>query len=703
MDPFTILGASASVAQFVGYAIKFFSAAREIHASTRACTSKITILDEVYRELRDLSPRLESPLQEIGQNARLLELTDTDLNRLLQHSNSINALSRVCGEDCIKLLDVIANLKGKNGRPNRWNSFGVALKTILKSNEIVELEQRLQHTQTTLTLQICAMSSTWQSIFQRSFTKLQVDNECIGSQQSKKLSTIENAIQELDNRLASIKTEQRIPSFSAADISALEKQMSLLSMASSDATKQHTILKSLHFDSRVSRYDSIHDAHKRTFSWVFKDVLDAQDKPSTGSVIRWLKYGDGIFWISGKPGSGKSTLMKFITDHDETLPALKAWSYPQPVVTAGHFFWSAGSWMQKSKQGLLQTLLFDIFRQQPDLIEVSCPERWLKSDKQLHGEPWRITELTKAIDRIVQCNNLSVRFCFFIDGLDELEGDHFEICQALRKLSTSPFMKLCVSSRPWNIFEDSFGRASSSKLYIHDLTQDDIYKYVKDSLEEHYRWDDLDVEIKNANSLIKQVTQRAAGVFLWVYLVVRELRSGLTEYDSFFDLQKRLEAIPDGLEAFFKHILESVDPFYHGMMAKTIKTALIAKSPEPTAMYGFLDLEHEDEDYAIKLPIRAATDKRVNPTHKTTCRRLNARTRGLLEVDPENHFVEFFHRSVIDYLSTDQMARYLDGKIKTKFDANLSILRAYTARIKNINPKVSDGGILNYLKLKELL
>ncbi|XDG07519.1 hypothetical protein ABKA04_007134 [Annulohypoxylon sp. FPYF3050] len=384
--------------------------------------------------------------------------------------------------------------------------------------------------------------------------------------------------------------------------------------------------------------------------------------------------------------------MKLITDHEETRPALSAWSYPQPVAIAKHFFWSAGNEMQKSRQGLLQTLLFDIFRQQPDLIEAFCPERWSKTDEILDYEPWHLTDLTKIIERVVQCNNLSIKFCFFIDGLDEFEGDHVEFCQALRKLSTSPHIKLCVSSRPWNVFEDSFGRDISSKLYIHELTRDDIHKYVKDSLEEHYRWDGLDVDPRNANSLINQVVKRAAGVFLWVFLVVKELRSGLTEYDSFSDLQRRLGAIPSDLGAFFRQILGSVDTFYHEIMAKTLKVSITVKEPESTDLYGFLDMEHADEDYAMTLPIQVACQNEKIPNSKQICRRLNAICRGLLAVNPRSDCVEFLHRSVMDYLKTDEMVHFLEGKITNTFNAILSLLRAYTARIKSMDFSDSNEG-----------
>lgn len=519
--------------------------------------------------------------------------------------------------------------------------------------------------------------------------KLQSNNETMNLRQSTRLGAIENAIQGVARRFVATPSPQQTKAFSPADITTLEDQMSLLSMKSSNIMKEHMVLSSLNFDSRLSRYDLIKDAHQQSFDWVFQGAYDPNVGSTTGRIFRWLKHGEGIFWISGKPGSGKSTLMKYILNHRETLPTLMAWSHPQPTVMASHFFWGAGSSMQKSRKGLLQTLLFEIFRQQPNLIETACPERWsLKNPETFYFGTWLIPELARAIDRIVECKNLSVKFCFFIDGLDEFEDDHVEFCQALRKLSTSAYVKLCVSSRPWNVFEDLFGKDISSKLYIHELTQDDIFNYVKDSLESHYRWPQLGVEAEYANSLICQVVTRAAGVFLWVFFVVRELRSGLTEYDTIVNLHRRLETIPTDLGAFFKQILESVDKVYHTQMAKLLKAAIALRRPESIDIYGFLSMEfEEDEDYVLKRRIDPETLNKKMLRRLTVCQRLSARCRGILEVNSGRTHVDFLHRSVIEFLKTPEMTVYLNGKIWNTFDANLSLLKAFIACIKSISLK----------------
>jgi hypothetical protein len=44
------------------------------------------------------------------------------------------------------------------------------------------------------------------------------------------------------------------------------------------------------------------------------------------SLVNWLSSGSGIFHISGKLGSGKSTLMKYLCEHDSTKFLLERWA-----------------------------------------------------------------------------------------------------------------------------------------------------------------------------------------------------------------------------------------------------------------------------------------------------------------------------------------------------------------------------------------
>ncbi len=88
------------------------------------------------------------------------------------------------------------------------------------------------------------------------------------------------------------------------------------------------------------------------------------------------------------------------------------------------------------------------------------------------------------------------------------------------------------------------------------------------------------------------------------------LREGLTNYDTMADLWKRLDTIPQDLGDFFKHILNSVEPFYHQKMAGTLQIALAAQKPLPVSVYAFHDQEYDDEKYSINEPFRLGPERR---------------------------------------------------------------------------------------------
>jgi hypothetical protein len=75
-----------------------------------------------------------------------------------------------------------------------------------------------------------------------------------------------------------------------------------------------------------------------------------------------------------------------------------------------------------------------------------------------------------------------LRICLFIDSLDEYEDDHdgayMDIIALLIGMAASSSIKICVSSRPWLVFEDAF--ETTPKLQLQDLTYHDIQRYTKD-------------------------------------------------------------------------------------------------------------------------------------------------------------------------------------------------------------------------------
>lgn len=235
--------------------------------------------------------------------------------------------------------------------------------------------------------------------------------------------------------------------------------------------------------------------------------------------------------------------------------------------------------MQKSTQGLMQSLLCEILRQHPELIPRVCHHRWIPNKLERKAF-WGYGELKRAFAVLQGCASTSQKFCFFIDGLDEYEGDHFELLESfLSIVESSPNIKLCLSSRPWNCFEDTLGGADNRKLYMQDLTENDIEVYSINKLRLPVKWaSQLQYRIEH-HKLAAEIVKRAQGVFLWVYLVIRSLQDGLSNGDEIAMLQRRLESLPTDLDAYFSHMMKSTDPIYQEKLACMLRAALAVETP----------------------------------------------------------------------------------------------------------------------------
>lgn len=333
---------------------------------------------------------------------------------------------------------------------------------------------------------------------------------------------------------------------------------------------QLSFLESLRFPTMSNRQEAIPEAHKRTLEWIFRSA----DKENPWyNFPQWLVSDNDVYWVNGKAGSGKSTLLKFLSSHSETQHQLATWANGARFETPAFFFWRAGEPDQRSHAGLVRSLLFEVLRSNMDLIQLVFPSQWKQVNELVEHDlsaaisPWTLPKLKEAFSRLVNLASTKLRFCIFIDGLDEYEGDYNDIAKYFSDLAKSNFVKFCISSRPLTVFRDIF--RNYPQLRLQDLTFEDIKRYTEETLNSDTKVRDLfRKEPQRAASLVKSIINKADGVFLWVNLVVRSLLTGLGNRDAIPHLERRLESFPPDLENFYAYMLSSVDPVYKEDMSK---------------------------------------------------------------------------------------------------------------------------------------
>ncbi|KAG5823921.1 hypothetical protein H9Q74_005991 [Fusarium xylarioides] len=265
------------------------------------------------------------------------------------------------------------------------------------------------------------------------------------------------------------------------------------------------------------------------------------------SFIDWLKSDLPVYWIAGKPGSGKSTLMKFLISDSRTPAALKEWK--KDAIIIAHFFWKPGSTMQHSFKGLLCVLLRLILKNDKSTSNSSLQRMIKDRDGKESPSDWDQNELRELL--LYYRNHSSQPMCIFIDALDEIspEQDTLDTLHILRAL-ISPTIKLCVSSRPERLFR--LHLQDKPSLEIHKLTGPDIEQYSKVSIRNSILLQPQGLKVSDLAWRIRDMSQ---GVFLWAVLVTRSLIRGINNGDSKRDIYRRLSSTPQDLMDLYRDIL----------------------------------------------------------------------------------------------------------------------------------------------------
>lgn len=323
-------------------------------------------------------------------------------------------------------------------------------------------------------------------------------------------------------------------------------------------------LEALYFPEIYVRQESIAEAHSQTFQWIF-DASGEKVRPWS-NFVRWLESGHGIYWINGKAGSGKSTLMSYISQDSRVASLLHSWSGPKQIIIPTFFFWNAGSPIQKTTIGLLRSMLYQILDRHPHLTLPLAQASLIGEQTYPPIPAWTEKRLLVTLSHLICLLSSSSNVSFFIDGLDEYEGSKDAVLALIEDFIRYKNVKICLSSRPDRSFSEAF--QSTAVLRLQDLTKRDIEAYVKAELEQ--------VPIKNysyaanwiyLSSISREIQIRAEGVFLWVEFAVRSQIEGLKNEDSPEELNKRLRQLPDEIKGIYAHMLDKIPKAYRPEVA----------------------------------------------------------------------------------------------------------------------------------------
>ena len=712
-DPFAALLIASAIRNTIDVGFKVVGKSYELHSSGE----RVSIMDEEWTQLESdlisLNKQLERPFRSITSCLRKDE----------QQLEDLSQSCKIIVEDLLTHFNLIMVEMVKRGYE--------PLKGLWGKEDVEALIARLRTVKTEFELQVLVFLRTaidWRFLSQadqyktlnldaRRMASSLLDANFVPFNLSKESTTLTEAPvlkQHQDPTKSSLAgfgpihdpAEDRKSTVSATD-SMMQAPTGKIGIL------QNFLLESLSFASMKDREEEVAEAHQNTFGWIFdnnsKDPTPAEGTKSESNFLQWLRYdeGGGIYWINGKAGSGKSTLMRYIYDHKKTAEQLQLWAGTAPLTMAGFFFWTSGSLEQRSQIGLLRYLLFQILQIHQDLIQVTFSEIWMHycnmSTQERIKNPisWSLQQLMKGLKSFLHHAHTKMKIAFFIDGLDESDGQHGEIINLFRSItSMSPNLKTCLSSRPWPVFVEAFRFLPGLKLQ--DLTFNDMLQYVYDKLYSDPRSRRIvRKEPESGSALMTEIVRRADGVFLWITLVVRSLLGDLCKGDNISDLQQRLRILPTDLDALFKHTLFDTQPDQHVKEASRIFQLIRAREIicDFTRNYSVASLsvwelalaDQETQDVAIKTLVHRVSDEEISYRCHNVLDRVNSRCAGLLGVHDKQAKSER-SGARFDEDSSSKTAKRLAGKKTTYLHRTVRDFLVYSGVWDLLlMPTVGDG------------
>jgi hypothetical protein len=416
-----------------------------------------------------------------------------------------------------------------------------------------------------------------------------------------------------------------------------------------------------------------------------QEAVDLEKYQEMEGTCKWIQEKDEyqtwlgvssdasyILWLTGLPGTGKSTLAKSI------VGSLNRVENGDSHSCQYHFF-SFSDALERKVAYALRSIAFQIalgnepFRKQ--LLELH-EKTGIKFDQQEMQFVW-----SKIFEGIVLKIDFDHPLYWVLDGLDEADTP-VSLVNAVIHARPRSSVKILLTSRPTR---DLITLATSRKPCLRHAplterdTMDDIRLYVRNRIQ-----DVLPIDEEMKGLVADQMFEKASGSFLWAKLASKTLEQN---WHTEEDIQRALNDVPEGMQSIFERMTDSIkslkleNPRNYAMACRILSWATCSAEPLTAAelaaalepdFKGFVNLEvtilHLCGQFLV------TTGSKISLVHETAKSFLLDTKEGRMPFLDSYACHEHLAKVCINYLCNDKWKNFL-FKVQES-DSSLKVISA---------------------------
>jgi hypothetical protein len=316
--------------------------------------------------------------------------------------------------------------------------------------------------------------------------------------------------------------------------------------------------------SRDLKFNRKESMTKGTCQWIF----------NTKEFIHWRNQPNGVFWLSGSPGTGKSILTA------EIIHRLEVEKSTGDYVVS----YCADADYRRGNQPVTAILL-DV------LIQILAR----KAPGNFHNDILIVMkDLIRTGDRL---SSSAIKYCVskirhhlgngetlyvLLDGLDEIIDSPavqtilYELLELAHQHDLNHKIKCFISTRPTFLPVHIAQAAVKVDLNASILIRKDVYEYVQDRL----RKGKLLNETWDSRDMTEDLITQAKGIFLWARLVVDKFLHSIGYQPFLRPTRQALTSMPElDLNILYGHMVDQVTDNHHDAVFSMLRWVTYAARP----------------------------------------------------------------------------------------------------------------------------